>query len=340
MELTKKRISKIINNKKQSRHRNKERKYKKNRYSVGNKKYIDLKKKTLKFRKSKGGAPPGYIRAPEVLKSKGRIQETIPEEKEELENNEYETLKRSYDDARDNFKKLNKSKISTDEQIKTLEHEIETANQELNSTKSINANEREIEAIENKIQNKKRDLDLMKETLSYTNANIKRIEQLLNDDKDRLENMGDKPETEEIVVPTEEKGVVLSEEEVVVPTQEEEVVVPTQEEEVVVPTQEEEVVPAEEEEVVPAEEEEVVPAEEEEVVPAEEEVVSTDEEVVVPTEEEKTDKKDENVYTTMTTEEDDKYKMIKVIIKIPKKSNINIINNAGETALAKLQNLV
>ena len=49
--------------------------------------------------------------------------------------------------------------------------------------------------------------------------------------------------------------------------------------------------------------------------------------------------KSEDVYTTMTTEEDSLYKTIKVIIKIPKNSNVSMINNTGEPTMSQLQKL-
>ena len=47
----------------------------------------------------------------------------------------------------------------------------------------------------------------------------------------------------------------------------------------------------------------------------------------------------EDVYTTMTTDEDEFYKTIKVIIKIPRKSNVNIINNAVDSVDSYLQQI-
>jgi hypothetical protein len=47
----------------------------------------------------------------------------------------------------------------------------------------------------------------------------------------------------------------------------------------------------------------------------------------------------EDVYTTMTTDEDEFYKTIKVIIKIPRKSNVNVINNVGDSVDSYLQQM-
>ena len=51
-------------------------------------------------------------------------------------------------------------------------------------------------------------------------------------------------------------------------------------------------------------------------------------------------KKLENVYTTMTTEEDELYKTIKVIVKIPKKYNVDLIDKTSEPSLSFLQKIV
>ena len=41
----------------------------------------------------------------------------------------------------------------------------------------------------------------------------------------------------------------------------------------------------------------------------------------------------------MTTDEDEFYKTIKVIIKIPRKSNVNVINNVGDSVDSYLQQI-
>ena len=360
MDLTKKRISKIMTNKKQSRRKFKERKHKKNRYSVGNRKKIHLKNKSLKFRK--GGKK--IVDIPETIQEGNEGENTQDnQETERVEAREEQPsnvvnnptpskivdimkLKKKVKDIDDSLVIIKQTKQATETEIPMLEEELAQLNEDLKEATERNASRAEIDSINSSIRNKNLELEIAKSKITNFNKNLTENESKLGEAKAELVSMGVEPSIVDSMI----KSTSVPEEMASVQGQEisprvapvEEAVAPVEEavapvEEVVAPV-EEAVVPVEEA-VVPVEE--VVAPVEEAVVPVEEAVAPV-EEVVAPVEEKETPNKEpteklEDVYTTMTTEEDEAYKTIKVIVKIPKNANVNLIDKTSETAMSQLQ---
>ena len=309
MDLTKKRISKIINNKKQSRRKLKERKYRKYRYSVGKRKNIHLKNKSLRFRKG-GGRVDGnedelnpfdelYGAYPENKGNKGEVTAPPSEAKESTQQaqNDIERLKKNIYSTIDAIELLKQTKNSFDVSISGLESELESLNKELVRLRETNSPSLLIKVIEKKINDKQSQLNLFKDSVKVTTENITKTEKTLEEDKQKLSSMG-------IEVPGEAQGEPAADAAV-----------------------SEELGEAQGEPAA-AVAADAAP-EEQQAIPITPSVTSSPQ----PAE------KSEDVYTTMTTEEDSLYKTIKVIIKIPKNSNVSMINNTGEPTMSQLQKL-
>ena len=327
MDLTKKRISKIINNKKQSRRKLKERKYRKYRYSVGKRKNIHLKNKSLRFRKG-GGRVDGnedelnpfdelYGAYPENKGNKGEVTAPPSEAKESTQQaqNDIERLKKNIYSTIDAIELLKQTKNSFDVSISGLESELESLNKELVRLRETNSPSLLIKVIEKKINDKQSQLNLFKDSVKVTTENITKTEKTLEEDKQKLSSMG-------IEVPGEAQGEPAADAAV-----SEELGEAQGEPTAAAAAVSEELGEAQGEPAA-AVAADAAP-EEQQAIPITPSVTSSPQ----PAE------KSEDVYTTMTTEEDSLYKTIKVIIKIPKNSNVSMINNTGEPTMSQLQKL-
>lgn len=416
MDLTKKKISKIIKNKKQSRRKinpaNKDKQHKKkNKYSARNKKRFNLKNKTLKSRRKKGGArgyKPGVdpIKEEEQSDVDEESQDAPQQQEQSIEQRQPETpiikqpmgeppvedtsepviVERTPDVAKSSTSRFGKlfrrqdntqgeksrgfmSSIKTPFGKKTLDQEppmiepaMETSNEVIPITPSISEvlpiddvrtierkiNEYNIKInilnarkniIETEIQDakdiivaskQKKDQETSEEELSSLNKIIDENNEILNKKQEVFEIiLNDIENANRELIQEEDKLRIANQIEL---PQEEPLQPARQEQE-----QEQEQTPE------PLQEEPQLATQE---LIQEEELKQIDDEKYGQDVEEKEEEKEmpspnniEDVYTTMTTDDDEFYKTIKVIIKIPKKSNVNVINNAGDSVDSYLQQI-